>query len=79
LRISVGKKTTFYEVALIPEAWGTAFTLTKQDRTTYDVNLGDEAEGLPPTCECPGWLRWGHRGPCKHLQSLRALVDAGKL
>jgi hypothetical protein len=80
LRLTVGKEATFYEVTPIPEAaWGTAFVLTKEDRTSYAVNLGDEAQGMAPTCECPGFLRWGHLGPCKHLDGLRALVSAGKL
>jgi hypothetical protein len=37
----------------------------------YDVVVGPT-----PSCECRGWLRWGH---CKHLESLTALADAGRL
>jgi hypothetical protein len=80
LRLTIGKDTTSYELAPIPEAaWGRAFSLRKQDGTEYAVNLGDEAKGMPPSCECPGHQRWGYRTECKHLSSLRALVNAGKL
>jgi hypothetical protein len=77
VRIIIGKEDTFYELAPIPEAaWCMAFTLTKEDRTTYAVNLGDPAKGMPPSCECLGYLRWGR---CKHVSGLMALVNAGKL
>jgi hypothetical protein len=58
LAITVGGRTTFYELTAIPEAaWGRGFVLRKQDGTEYAVNLGDEARGLHPTCECLGFLR----------------------
>jgi hypothetical protein len=31
------------------------------------------------TCECWGFLRWGHRGPCKHIKCLKKLLAEGKL
>jgi hypothetical protein len=80
LRIRVGQRTTFYELTCIPEvAWGRGFVLTKQDRTSYACNLGDEATGMPPSYECLGFLRWGGRGPCRHLASLQALAHSGEL
>jgi hypothetical protein len=80
LLLTAGKEATFYELTVIPEAaWGVGFVLTKEDRTSYAVNLGDPAGGMPPTCECPGFARWGHQNPCKHLSALAELVGAGKL
>jgi len=38
----------------------------------YDVLL----DGERSTCECQGFLRWGH---CKHVESLLALIKCGKL
>jgi hypothetical protein len=38
----------------------------------YDVLL----DGTRSTCECKGFLHYGH---CKHVDSLRALVQSGKL
>jgi hypothetical protein len=38
----------------------------------YDLLL----EGKRSTCECKGFLHYGH---CKHVDSLRALVQCGKL
>ncbi len=38
----------------------------------YDVLL----DGERSTCECKGFLRYGHR---KHVESVRALVQCGKL
>jgi hypothetical protein len=76
----VGKASTFYELTVLPEAcWGRGFVLTKEDRTSYGVNLGDEAQGMAPACDCVGFLRWGHRGPCRHLAALMALAQAGQL
>ena len=80
LWLTVGKEVTFYELAPIPEAaWGRAFSLRKEDGTEYAVNLGDEAKGIAPSCECLGHQRWSHKTVCKHLASIRALVEAGKL
>jgi hypothetical protein len=39
----------------------------------YHVDL---AEG---SCDCLGALRWGHRKPCRHLASLRALRERGSI
>jgi len=72
----VGKETTFYELAPIVDAcWGRAFELTKEDRTSYAVNLGDEAQGMAPACDCVGFLRWGHRGPCRHRGTVLDYTD----
>ena len=42
--------------------------------TAYAVCL-DQA-GEHTTCECKGFLRWGH---CKHVESLTALRAAGRI
>jgi hypothetical protein len=65
LILTVGTQTFPYFLDPIASDYGRAFSLQKFDGTSYAVNLGDN-DG-PPSCECPGWLRWGHRGPCKHI------------
>jgi hypothetical protein len=77
LIITVGKETFPYFIDPIVSDYGRAFSLQKFDGTSYDVNLGDN-DG-PPSCECLGFQRWGHRGPCKHLSACGALVEAGRL
>jgi hypothetical protein len=73
--ITVGKEQFPYFLDPIASDYGRSFCLSKFDGTSYNVNLGDN-DG-PPSCECPGFLRWGHRGPCKHLACLHALTERG--
>jgi hypothetical protein len=61
---------------IIITAGNRAFCLSKFTGESYDVNLGDA--GNPPSCECLGFQRWGHRGPCKHVIGLSARVKAGR-
>jgi hypothetical protein len=75
--VTVGKETFPYFVDEIPADYGRAFCLSKFTGESYDVNLGDARH--PPSCECLGHQRWGHRTACKHLAGLAALVEAGKL
>src|SRR3954470_22657374 len=51
---------------------GRAFLLHKHDCTSYAVNLS----GTASTCDCPGFDSHGH---CKHVESLLALQQRGKL
>jgi hypothetical protein len=80
LTLTVGPTQTDYWVDPILSDFGRGFVLTKcpdfgKDGASYAVNL----DGARSTCECPGFLRWGHHGPCKHLSALLALQAAGKL
>ena len=75
VRIQVGDEPwTDYNLAPIASAFGRAFRLVKllgpHDR--YDVLLNGERS----TCECKGFLRWGH---CKHIGALYALAEKGHL
>jgi hypothetical protein len=80
LLITVGKQSTFYGLSEIPDAaWGRGFALRKEDGTEYAVNTGDPARGITPSCDCMGFERWGRKGPCKHLQTVKALAEAGQL
>ena len=76
LRITekVGRKTTtgVYYFRRVPADFGQGFLVTKPDGTVYHVNVA----GKKSTCECKGFLRWGH---CKHVEVLEALTAAGKL
>src|SRR4051812_23582840 len=59
----------------IPCADGAAYELRKLlqgDGETYHVLIA----GPSSSCECKGFLRWGH---CKHLESLTALQQANLL
>jgi hypothetical protein len=78
--ITVGHETIGYFVQPMPSDFGQAFELHKfspavagdADAELYRVNL----DGQRSTCECKGFLRHGH---CKHVDGLKALVDAGQL
>jgi hypothetical protein len=71
-----------YFVEAIPADFGLGFHLEK---FANEVEEGEPSEyhvllaGKSSTCECKGWLRWGHRKPCKHLRSLAKLHAEGKL
>jgi hypothetical protein len=63
--------TTYHIVPLTPaaEVARKAYRFEKLDpegnvAATYDVALMDHG----PSCECMGFLRWGH---CKHCDTLR--------
>ena len=78
--IRVGRAVTFYGLAPIVDcAWGRGFSLRKEDGVEYCINTGDPARGISPSCDCVGFERWGWKGPCKHLESILALVQAGQL
>ncbi len=49
-----------WEHAAIP---GPVWRMTKDSGEHYDVALTEHG----PTCECKGWLRWGH---CRHIRGL---------
>ena len=75
VNITVGKDLTCYFIYPIASEFGAAYRLEKfggYGGGAYDVNL----DGEGGSCECKGFLRWGH---CKHVEGLRALRDAGKL
>lgn len=68
-----------YWLDAVPSNFGDGFRLTKavpnsndSEPDHYDVHLSDEGH----TCECRGFLRHGH---CKHIHSLVALRDQGKI
>jgi hypothetical protein len=77
LALTTGKETVFYRLESLLADAGRGFRLVKADRgngpeETYDVLL----DGQFSTCECKGFLRWNH---CKHVESLSALCEVGKL
>ena len=82
VRITSGKLSTLYRLALVPADFGAGFELTKclmveiepgmweaRDGETYAVNLAD-------SCECKGFLKHGR---CKHLDGLRTLATLALL
>src|SRR5262245_58867645 len=85
LLLKVGEERTVYEFERLPADFGLAAALTKAEAVRTDAGLEirpgqryhvlvNSADGRH-SCECKGFLRWGH---CKHTEAL-ALVAAGKL
>jgi len=63
----------YYAVEAFPSYMGErGIELTKRDGTVYHVNLS----GSDSTCDCKGFTSHGH---CKHVESLLALQQRGKL
>jgi hypothetical protein len=73
--IAVGKKSQFYTFREIPcEIGGRGFAVHRLGQgTLYHVRVGEPEDR---SCECMGFLRWGH---CKHVSGLMALISQGKL
>ncbi|HWG41328.1 MAG TPA: hypothetical protein VN688_00980 [Gemmataceae bacterium] len=78
LCITQGSDVRSYLLTPIPSDFGTGFHLLKGDngdgspREEYDVLLA----GRDSSCTCKGHTYHGH---CKHVESLTALHNAGKL
>jgi hypothetical protein len=70
LSITEGNDTAEYFLDRHEAAGCYRFRKPLPEQVSYDVDLS------AGTCECMGFLRWGH---CKHLESLAALKAAGKL
>jgi hypothetical protein len=82
LTLQVGGKESDYWLYVQPSQFGQAFRLEKLIPTedgpaergeVYHVCFQDEQNH---NCECKGFLRHGH---CKHIDSLKALRDAGRI
>jgi hypothetical protein len=78
VRIASERKAASYRIALIPTAGGIGLEIAEQtglgEADCYHVFLDPEAGGH--TCECKGFLRWGH---CKHSQGLWDMYCSGDL
>ena len=72
LTLRVGKQATDYDLLEVGADGGRGYELTKADGTVYHVCV----DGLASCCDCRGFDRWGR---CKHVDSLAALVRAGRL
>jgi hypothetical protein len=70
-------RQTYYHLEPLPSDFGRAFRVQKfascgGDGTAYAVCLQDGAD----LCDCKGRLAHGH---CRHISSLRSLVERGEL
>src|SRR5262249_29706008 len=75
VRIAVGKVIADYRVWPLASDFGSSFALEKFGAgERYHVLL--DSAGGQHSCECKGFLRWGH---CKHVEGLLALRKAGQL
>lgn len=82
-RIGVREEVFRYRLRSLDAGVGLAFRLEKLDHieegepTNYDVCLDPDGitdpDGGAHSCECKGYLRWGH---CKHVDSTLALIEA---
>ncbi len=73
--ITNGWDSQFYTFREIPcEIGGRGFAVHRLGMgTLYHVRVGGPEER---SCECLGFLRWGH---CKHVSGLAALIQQGRL
>jgi hypothetical protein len=69
------QKTQFYTFREIPcEIGGRGFAIHRLGQgALYHVRVGKPEDR---SCECMGFLRWGH---CKHTAGLAALIRQGKV
>jgi hypothetical protein len=76
IMITEGRKQDSYLVMPIPADFGLGFVVEKitreAEKTLYYVLL--EHEGS--SCDCHGFLRWGH---CRHVEVLPVLMAHGHL
>ncbi len=82
LTLHVAGQETDYLIRPVPSNFGECFELTKLEFVddgpaergeVYHVCFEDQ---FNHTCECKGFGRWGH---CKHLDSLKALREHGRI
>jgi hypothetical protein len=81
LQITVGKETSLYTVQPLPSDLGgrAAFFVKQGAVEPLEDGTGHYhvlAHGDESSCECRGWLRWGH---CRHLWSLEVAIKRGWL
>jgi hypothetical protein len=77
LWLTLDKLMTAYRLTALPSDFGRAYRLEKSDQgdgqpECYDVLI----DGERSSCECKGFLRWGH---CRHVESLTTLRQLGRV
>jgi hypothetical protein len=76
VRITAGAEHADYFLTELPADFGRGFTVEKiglhENEPPYHVNIDTDKK----SCECKGFLKWGH---CKHSDGLAALIAAGRL
>jgi hypothetical protein len=76
VRITVGKEHADCFLTELPADFSRGCTVEKIglhcDEPPHHVNIDTDKK----SCECKGFLKWGH---CKHADGLAALIAAGRL
>jgi len=73
--ITQGHDVDDYIVRPVASDWGDGFQVERifdPEQKVYHVHLDRQGQ----TCDCKGFLRWGH---CKHASALATLRQHGKL
>jgi hypothetical protein len=83
LDITEGEHLTCYFVLPLASDFGRCYRLEKftchrrgDEPDSYDVCLAEDGNH---SCACWGHLRWGSRGPCRHIAALLTLQAVGTL
>lgn len=85
VRLLVGKDDCTYSVSEFGTDWGRGFLMKKVDPESgtdkgeegYHILCGKGEE--QDQCSCKGFQRWGHQQRCKHLATIRLLIERGVL
>ncbi len=77
LRLALGREANCYFLKPLPSDFGRAFALTKLVRASEGVTYHVLLDGpRHSSCDCLGFTAHGH---CKHMASVRLLLESGQL
>jgi hypothetical protein len=77
LSITVGKESATYSLVEIEAGFADrAFRISKVSTDGVEADYAVALERQGHSCECLGFLRHGH---CKHSDSIRKLLELGKI
>jgi hypothetical protein len=71
IRLTVNGKAQDYFLIAIPADFGRGFLVEKVGIDATEGKYAVNIDGERKTCECKGYLKWGH---CKHSAGVAALI-----